>query len=108
MTPSKIVGSFWFTEWNSKSFGIVKVKTSDGYRFYIWTAKWDSEPKDANHIHKYGSPLNTIQLTNFIGDTIGKRSDFPKKKDYDTRRHNELFAALSFGIALGLIIAYFI
>jgi len=37
--PSKVVGSFWFIEHSGRSFGIVKVQTSDGLRFYIGYAK---------------------------------------------------------------------
>ena len=109
--PSKVVGSFWFTEHSGRSFGIVKVQTSDGLRFYIGHAKWQDEKVDTSHIHKYGSPLNVDQLATFLGNMKpthiypSKAPELPKKNQH----HNELLGMLMIGIGLGLALAtYFI
>jgi hypothetical protein len=105
--PSKVVGSFWFTEHSGRSFGIVKVQTSDGLRFYIGHAKNKDEKEDTAYIHKYGSPLNSDQLTRFLDIPLEKGN---KPVKIDSRKyHNELLGAIMVGIGLGLAIAtYFL
>lgn len=109
--PSKVVGSFWFTEHSGRSFGIVKVQTSDSLRFYIGHAKWKEEKEDTAYIHKYGSPLNVDQLATFLGNMKGtyiypsKAPELPKKNQH----HNELLGMFMIGIGLGLAVAtYFL
>lgn len=109
--PSKILGSFWFTEHSGRSFGIVKVQTSDRLRFYIGHAKWKDEKSDSQYINRYGSPLNVDQLAKFLGNMKGTYI-YPSEDPVlpkNNQHHKELLGMLMVGIALGLSLAtYFL
>ena len=107
--PSKVVGSFWFTEHSGRSFGIVKVQTSDGLRFYIGHAKNKDEKEDTAYIYKYGSPLNVDQLASFISEQKAAAKQSYQKIQPKRNHHEELLGAMFIVIALGLILStYFL
>lgn len=113
--PSKVIGSFWFTEHSGRSFGIVKINTSDGLRFYIGSAKSADEKKDTAYIHKYGAPLNVDQLAKFLWNMkptyiYSSNSDTAQEKVViEKSYHKQILGVLMVGIGLWLAIAtYFL
>lgn len=54
-----VLDAAWYTPFtlDLPVIGIVKVKTIDGIKFYIGTAKGDNVDEDTDHILKFGAPF---------------------------------------------------
>lgn len=111
--PSKLIGSFWFTDNKGNQIGIVKVDTSDWLRFYAGQGKGVDEKEDEKYIHRNGEPVDREKLLNFIDkkenkeDTVASYTGNVKARNkvYETERRKDAIGLVSTGIGIGIAIA---